>query len=366
MFIIKNKMPIWYVGSICFITIFTSYSFQTGILIPDVFTAVSILCLVILLFDTNLLKIERIGIYLLFVFSVLSHFSNVIILMSLIPVIYLINYRNKRKNNYFIKLSRMYSLIIIFIISIFIYQTTNYFDGKGFVISNSSHVFIMNHLEEIGLVNVFLKENCDEANTYRYCVYIDDTTFDFVWDKERPLYKTGGWQKNKEEYNEIIFKIISNPKYWETIFVSSVNHTLEQFFTFETEIFPSENIVDGPVYGQVNWHFKKELGSYLNSRQNTGNHNLQLLNKFHFIIIIISMILLLLYLIGFGKLKLLNKKLSFVILIFVIHNILNSIICSNLAPVVNRFQSRLVWLFPLLIVLIIHTYLNRNHEQNNI
>ena len=89
-FIIKNKMPIWYVVSLGFITIFTSYSFQTGILIPDVFTAASILCLVILLFDTNLMKIERIGIYLLFVFSVLSHFSNVIILMSLIPVIYLI------------------------------------------------------------------------------------------------------------------------------------------------------------------------------------------------------------------------------------------------------------------------------------
>lgn len=357
LFCSKKSLNSYFLISIITLVFFTGYSFNVTILIPDIFTSLSILCVINLLFNKELKNYEKVILYALFIFSVITHFSNILIILLLTLIVFVINYRKSKKDKYIISWKKINSIGISLIFSIFLIIFSNYYGGKGFVISNSSHVFIFNHLREIGLVKSFLEENCNPANKYKFCDYINDQTPDFIWNPDSPLYKTGGWENNRHEYNEIITKIVTDPKNWEILSLKTVQYTFQQFFTFDTEIHTQENKPGGPVYGQMEWRFPRSMKAYLSSKQNTGQHNIKPLNIIHFAIGICSFGVLFLFSLGFLKKAKELEVLRFIILIILLHNLLNCLITSNLSLVIDRYQNRLIWLFPLFALIIFKHYI---------
>lgn len=357
LFCSKKSLNFYFLISVITLVFLTGYSFNVAILIPDIFTSLSILGVINILFNKELKNYEEVILYILFIFSVITHFSNILIISLLILLVFIINYRKAKKNKYAINRKKIYSVGLSLIFSVFLIIFSNYYGGKGLVISNSSHVFIFNHLREIGLVKSYLKENCDRTNNYKYCDYIDDQTPDFIWNSDSPLYKTGGWESNRDEYNEIITGIVKDPKNWGILILKTVQYTFQQFFTFNTEVHSQENKPGGPVYGQIEWRFPHSMKAYLNSKQNTKKHNIQPLNRIHFIIGLLSFSLLFLFSLGFIKKAKEFDMLRYVILIILLHNLLNCLITANLSVVIDRYQNRLIWLFPLFALIILTHYL---------
>jgi len=235
----------------------------------------------------------------------------------------------------------------------------NYLFEKQFILSKGSHVFIMAHLNNAGILKKFLKENCSntEFQDCKLCHYKDSLPIDlasFIW-SSNILENTGGWQNSKEEYNKIIFATIKRPKYFFLNMYRSISYGFIQLTKNEIGQGLSAYNVGSPPYGQIHWRFNDELNNYLNSRQNKWNGvNLQLdtLNTFHLILILISLLIVILLFTSSILIKIDPNSITF--LVFVIFSIIiNSFITAGLISPCERFQARVIWLLPLSVIVLI-------------
>ena len=106
---------------------------------------------------------------------------------------------------------------MITIIGVVSIPTIHFITDQEFVFSKGSHIFIMAHLVETGVVDDYLKKNCS-TNNYNLCKYQGEIPTDLIWDyKNSPLHLEYGkgdvWNDSKIEYQQIIWDILSTPKY---------------------------------------------------------------------------------------------------------------------------------------------------------
>ena len=83
-------------------------------------------------------------------------------------------------------------------------------------VSRASPAFLIARLCETGILEKFLYQNCDPTDRYSLCAYRDKLPADamsFMWDPNSPLYQTGGWNANLDEYRGIIGQVLSTPRY---------------------------------------------------------------------------------------------------------------------------------------------------------
>lgn len=142
--------------SVIFLTLFTGVSAIVSQVIPDVFTPVSFLCLIILL--RNEIKIRSgIIISIIYIISLSVHLSNLFIHIATLSVIMLFMLIQRiRKRNLIYGAKRVILCWSLIIGTLLIIPAVNYsFSGK-YRISEGSHVFMINHLYETGILTDYL------------------------------------------------------------------------------------------------------------------------------------------------------------------------------------------------------------------
>jgi hypothetical protein len=343
----NNKIKLFFFV-ILFITALTGISVNVSQVIPDVFSPISFLCLIILLFGKSG-KSATVLLSIFFLLSLLFHFSNLIVNIILLFIIFFITlYRRYKKREKLISISKVYFAGTLIVIAIVIIPTVNYsFEGK-FRMTKGSHVFMMNHLLETGILKDYLNENC-ASKEYKICNYKDSLKSNFMWDSNSPLYKTGGWEANTDEYNSIIKDVLLKPRYLYRFIMESFRGGFIQFFRFDMGSTPpcKEN---SPPYCQIEWRFKNSLKQYISAKQFNARLNYSLQNILQKIVIVFS-VLLAAYLFYTKKMIKRNKYILLIILIFFI---INAFVCSTFSGIDNRFQSRIIWIFPFIIILFIN------------
>lgn len=346
----KNlKRNLIYLLSVTLVTLTTGFSFNVSIIIPDIFSPIALLCLIILIFHHELGKIRRIIISIIFLFSICTHLSNIptfaILLFCLIGYVYI---KKLRKKESFISLKRILLPTYLFFFSLLLIPSVNYLHGDNFGYSKGSHVFMMNHLIECGVMDQYLEHNC-KTSDYTLCEYENNLGTNFIWGAESPLHKTGGWKTTKEEYNKIIADVYSSPRYWPLIIQKGIEYTFKQFFSFDIGD-PKPHLEGSAPYGQIHWRFHDSLREYKNSKQNKSLLSVSAFDFIQLWIILISMLSLFI-LISFSNFKkLIPLELRWMIITVFIYSLANAAICSNLSTVDPRYQNRLVWLFPILVI----------------
>ena len=112
-------------------------------------------------------------------------------------------------------------------------------------------------------------------------------------------------------------------------------------------------------YGQIHWRYHDELNNYLNSRQNKWNGvNLKfnILNTFHLILLILSILIVLILFTSSIQLEI-NPITKYFLIYVIISIMINSFITAGLNSPYARFQARVVWLLPLsIIILVVKNY----------
>lgn len=320
----------------------TGVSFFVSFMTPDLFTSFVFLSSILLLWGKELSRVDRILLTSILVFSLMVHMSHVMIFAGFLTVaslIKLVQHKFQWK-----PLKPFRKLWLSLIAAIILIPSLHYAIGRKFQYTEASHVFMMSHLIEIGILKPYLKESCEEKN-YNICPYVDELRLDnFMWGYgTSPLYKTGGWAANKEEYDAIISDILTTPKYLNQYFQRTVEYTFVQLFTFKLSTPPID--YNGAPSTSIKQYYPHLMAKYGWSRQSFGNLDLGWLDTVQWFSVMLALAWMLFRwssrnTLGFAQARTL---IGYTLLYLV----LNAAVCSTFSGVVPRYQARIIWLVPL-------------------
>ena len=186
---------------------FSGISWYCSQLMPDIFTSMGILAFSALLL-THLKRGEKIFFAIILIFCGMVHNSNVLLFTLLLIFVMLTRFFPAGKQIHLKKIK----LAAIFIGCTWLLTPSfHYIAGGKFSVGNGSYIFLMGRLVENGILEKFLEKNCGN-NEYKLCAYKDqlpNSAISFLWDfNNSPLYKTGGWIENKNEFKTIFWKSV--------------------------------------------------------------------------------------------------------------------------------------------------------------
>lgn len=322
---------------------------NVSLLSPDFFTSLNIMVLGLILFVPDFKKAEKVYLYFLLWLCMAVH--NTHLLMSFgVMFCLLVTHVYKR----YIRKDKIepsgkktiLTLMVFMIIGYFSFSTINYIIDNNFTISKGGHVFMMARLSEIGVLKDYLDANCDNCN-YELCKHKDAIPQDFIWNKNSPINKLGGWVECKEEFNKIIKDILSKPKYAAKFSIRAIESSFNQFFSFDMKNPRVMHKGSSPDYA-IELHFKDQRRLYLDSKQNRKKMDYSFIDKTQKIIIALSF-LAICYILFFSEATAFEKN---IVLFFLLAIVLNACITGSLSGVFHRYQNRVIWILPLPILIV--------------
>jgi hypothetical protein len=361
-----NKRNLFFIASVTILTLCTGISHNVSILLPDIFSPIGILCFINLLLNNKLNKVQRILLSLILLLCILLHYSNLLVLLTLciILVLYILIKMLRKKQNIILQPKRLMACFVILLSFFIIAPTANYIFGKKFIISESSHVFLLNHLLETGILEDYLNNECAHKN-YKLCAYKDHLDTNFIWDGNSVFGKVGGWDGTKEEFNSIIFDVLTTPKYAKKVLVRFTEYSFMQYFSFEIS---NSHKYGVPPYLQ-NWPYKLYGRDYCASLQYNSRLDFSFTNSIQRILVLASLGFLIVIVFIPFYFNMLNAELKWLTVLILFYSFLNAAICANFSTLNYRFQNRIIWLIPFVAFIIaehlISAYLSRKKTITN-
>jgi len=348
-----------YYGILLFLVLFTGIGWYSNQLMPDFFAPLTFLIIFILLKSRNIFSMANIVLIAVLIFSLITHFSHLLIGSTIIAGIALFKlFSGKYLRE--VSLKKIFAVSVIVFSGWLVLPLVNYVVEKQFILSKGSHVFLMSHLNDTGILKKFLDENCndEEFSDCKICNYKDELPVDlasFIWGPQSIVSKTGGWEESKDEYNKIIYATLKKPKYLFLNFYKSISYGFIQLTRNGVGQGLSAYNEGSAPYGQIHWRFNGELNNYLNSKQNKWdgvNLNFELLNLIQLAIIITSLFILI-FLFTSQIFPQLNFTTTFFLFYTLFAVAVNSFVTAGLNSPCERFQARVIWLLPLALILLI-------------
>ncbi len=324
----------------------TGLSVIVSELIPDVFTGVVFIGMLVLLYGENIRKTDKLFLTLITCLALIVHLSHLVIFMIFILLVLVIYAASKYYRTSFFYPKGVFWVAGIYLVSILIYPATHYAYDKKFYNPEASAVFKINKLNELGIMQDFLRNNCNQKH-YSLCDYLDKPEFNygFLWDPNSPANLNGGWAAHVEEYERIIDEVMAIPKYQRIYRTKAVEGTFVQLFSFDvSDIFKSD--AEGAPLHIISSKFPQDLHWYFGTRQNKGTLDFGTLNMIQYILMAIAALIILVI----WNWKLLKetevRRISSGILLLLFFFFINAFVCSTLSIIASRFQMRIIWLLP--------------------
>jgi hypothetical protein len=191
-------------------------------------------------------------------------------------------------------------------------------------------------------------------------------SFHFLWDASSPLYDGGCvdkeghnsdcWLVKNTQYDPIVKEILTTPKYLKSYFAYAAKESWRQLYSFEIEDL-APMMEGSPVIGNIWWRYKKEYNQYISAKQAFNPvtyRGLSLIQN-----ILIGMCLFVLILFFFIKKIRQNISLNLYLFLGIILTavICNAITCASLSMVAGRFQGRVIWLIPMVVLALVYSAL---------
>lgn len=344
----------FFIGTVFLTTMLTGVSFTVSRIMPDIFTPILLLGMAVIFFVKDLKTINFILVGGIMILSLSVHNSHVLIWFGLL-FLYSINYlyRSWKQKNNLIPINRLGSLWGMGIASVLLVCSVHYQLGGGFKLSKGSHVFIMRQLIDFGIVEKYLKRNCAEKD-YKLCNYQDKLDGNFIWDyKNSPFRTLGGWEENEEEYKTIIYESLSQGRYFKMFIGGAIENTFKQFFSFHLDDFDPEKKGSAP-YGAIEKHYQTQIHEYEMAYQtrNKLENIIRDYNSYQHLTIYASLLFIVLLFFATKLWKSLALELRWFIVFIFLAMWANAFVCSSLSAVVTRYQYRVTWILPMLVVLV--------------
>jgi hypothetical protein len=356
-----RRSTILFIFCLFVLTFLTTAPIYVSMISPDIFTSILILNLGLLLFMKQIGKLDLVIITFLFMLSLAVHNAH-FLLGFLVLMLVSIGWLFKRVKELFphLSLKRMGYIWTVFVAAWLLSASVHYLQartgehiyGHVFTTGEGGPIFLMSRFSQTGILADFLEEHCDQ-HQYSLCQYRDSLPddMDFLWKEDSPLYKTGGWKKNEEEYKGMIFDILSSPKYLGAFIWKSLETSIALFFSFDA--------IQAPVIREIEYAdrfinkcYPAYRNEYLQSLQNNNKINpmVDRLNRLQEGVFALTFLLLPFLFIFSASI---SKKQKALYLYFFGFLVLNAFVCASLSIIDTRYQGRIVWLLciPFLLLL---------------
>lgn len=338
-------------GTVLMVVFLTSVcticGWYSGQMMPDIFSAAMILA------THNLIRYRYAGwktaIYVgILVLCLTTHNSNLMTMGLTVGVLAASAWRYKKMKTYGRKIGMMAGAIGLAYLLLCTVNTLKY--GK-WTVNRSANMFLMGKMCENGTLRQYLNNTCATRPT-SLCPYKDSlpsVAWEFVWDGNGPLAKTGGWEKNEHEHGRIIRAILTSPKYWGRLVWTSAIGTLRQLTLINIDEWYDHprNKFDreSTLYHTVQHYLPLEAGEMEMSRTNNGAMDVLFQDHVYYIFFLLTAL-------GYGacvlyyKMPFLNKGMVLVLGMIAI----NAFTAASMANVLTRLNSRVFWVLPFVLM----------------
>lgn len=348
--LLAGRLPLrWAYIAVILTTAFTCLPWVTAYLMPDIFAGILLMACLLFLTDTHSGRGYTISYAVIILLATVIHnahapqlflFSACILLLGLL-------------RTYRALLLRATIMLLLSVASWALVCWSNAANGYGFTFSRGSHVFMVTKLAETGILSQYLAENC-ERKQLRICQYqndIPDYSWDFMWSEQSALYKSGGWDSTRHDFDIIIHDVFTTPRYLGMYARKCVTGTLRQL----TQIQPPERTSYqgewSSPWQRVRTFYEDEFGEYRLSAQYNGGMSGTAASYFYTIYLLLSTLLVILLR------RQLHPLTTTIYILLALFFITNAFVTSMGSTVIYRFQYRIVWLLPCANTLLLLRYI---------
>ena len=235
-----------------------------------------------------------------------------------------------------------------FILALALIFTSNYVLTRQVFLSRSASVFVFARLMQDGIVKRLLDDTCPESG-YTLCANKNrlKTRADaWLWAPDSLFRAEGGFRGEHGEETRIITDSIRRYPLLQVI--DAANDSVRQFFTFKTgDGIESQEWVLRPVFEK---DAPAQIPAYLAGRQQQpGRFRFNTLNMIHVTVGMLSLLALILLIQGAARARRWQElALPGLVLLALIGN---AIVCGTFSNPHDRYQSRLIWLPTLVLIL---------------
>ncbi len=340
---------------------FTCVSWVVSYLMPDMFGA--ILLLAALLFITEKTGNARPqAIYIFFVFLAMlmhnAHFP-ILLLFSSVLLAWALAKKQKRLIN------KNLALLVVCGMVWGIMCSMNAVKKHGFTFSRGRDIMLVAKFAETGILKTYLDDNCGKR-PLQMCNYknqLPGNINEFLTSGEGPVFKMGGWDSNRVEYQTIVHNVFTSPRYLSMFAQKSITGTLKQL----TQIHAPDKVnvqgKDSETWGKVKKYFADELPAYATSLQSNNVLSGGSCNFIYYLFLVLSSLWVLMF-----YQRVMNKELAFMYCCIVLFLVVNAFVTASLSAITYRFQYRVAWLLPAtnaLVILKYHYYKTRKTTTNS-
>ena len=234
-----------------------------------------------------------------------------------------------------------------FLLALALIFASNYVLTRQLFLTRSGSVFVFARLMQDGIVKRLLDETCPQSG-YQLCAYRDHlkTRADaWLWAPDSLFRARGGFHGDHTEEGRIIADSIRRYPWLQV--EAAVRDSVRQFFTFKTgDGIESQEWILKPDFQKM---MPRQLPEYLAAQQQRGKFRFAAFNMVHVTVGIVSLLGLLLLL----QRALIRRRWDEAALPGLVLTALigNAIICGTFSNPHDRYQSRLIWLPSLVLLL---------------
>lgn len=337
------------------LSLLTSLPWFAAQLMPDILFPAAVLALHLLAFrPTQLNAAERLGLSVLIAVAIASHMAVLALCLGVLASLWLLSFMTSLG----LPPLRLRHAGIAVAGGVVLCLLSNLAIAGSFSFTPGGSSFLFGRLIEDGIAQRYLKKRCPDPRL-RVCAYVDvlpDNADDWLWKNDTPFYVLGGAEGFGSEARRIV--IGSVKMYPLAHAAAAVTATLEQFFSFRTEISTKDN---DPTLDAIRDHTPQLLPAFMQARQQTRPFDIAPLNALHVPVGALAIAGLAAMLVWRHRLKLAPEIAALCITVLVALTV-NAAICGVFSHPVDRYQSRLMPLAPFAVALVL-TLRRREHPR---
>ena len=327
-----------FIGAV--LVIATSLPWYTGEIEPDCFTALLVLSVYLLAFHPSALGLWRgLVVAAIGALSIAVHPSHFVLAGLLFLALVLLRFSVLRPRLIAPGVTCAAGLVLVL--------AGNYDLTRQVFISRAGAPFLFARMLQDGIVIRLLDETCPQSG-YRLCAYKDELpprADAYLWTPHSPFFALGHFQGTAAESGRIVRAAIL--RYPLLQLGDAISDAVAQFVRFGTgEGFDSQEWVLRPVFTHL---IPQQTSAYLSARQQQSAISFHVIKPFEGAVGFLALAgLIALIVLGIRARRIADVSLPVFVLAALIGN---AIVCGTLSGPHDRYQSRLIWLAPLVVML---------------
>jgi hypothetical protein len=332
-----------YLVLVILLSLLTSLAWFASLIMPDILGPVAYLCIYLLLFARETLsRVEHLTVTVIAWWTIASHVTHLMLATGMCVLFALLLVLRRQSMH-----SRLRALgevaVIVSLAAVAHLALHDYLYGKP-SLNGKRLPFLMARVIADGPGDWYLEHHCGQVKL-TICDYVDELpmdTDDFLWAADGIWQRASEQTKARLREEEIPFVLATLRAYPREQLSKSASNFWHQLMTFDLSLFHP----DDWVLQEFDRVLPAERSSYIQSRQARAALPYKVFTSIQDCTVIVAVVLMGVFTPRMWSRR--SPRLAGLGLVIVSTVVANAFVTGILSMVENRFQSRVIWLLPLL------------------